>query len=83
MWVPLVASFFIPGLGQIVNEQYVKGSLIILAGVVVIPGCIFWGVLFIPLWLVPLALWILSIADAAIIAQRRERGEYTAPWQCF
>lgn len=55
--IPALFSFFIPGLGQIIKGQIIKGILIWAIG----------GVLSFFLWwtvIVPLAVWVWNVYDA-------------------
>jgi hypothetical protein len=64
-----VASFFVPGLGQMLNGQVVKGFVVLGAAVLTCCG----------LGLVSVA----AAVDAFMIAERRRRGEPVDEWQFF
>ncbi len=64
-----VASFFIPGLGQMLNGQVVKG--IVLLGASVVTCCGF-GLIS-----------VAAAIDAFMIAERKRRGESVGEWQFF
>lgn len=64
----LLASFFIPGLGSMINGEVGKGVLILVGYVICIPFALFY--IGIPLML---ALWIYGMVDAYTSAQNWNR----------
>lgn len=55
--VPAVLSAVVPGLGQIVKGQFVKGLLIIIVGVT-IAFTLVWT------FIVPILIWVWNVSDA-------------------
>lgn len=64
-----VASFFLPGLGQILVGQGAKGLVILVLAVFTCGGL---GLLN-----------ILGAVDGFLVASRKQRGEELGPWQFF
>jgi len=55
--LPALVSFFIPGLGQIIKGQILKGILIwIIGGILTV--FLFWTII------VPVAIWLWNVYDA-------------------
>lgn len=64
-----VASFFFPGLGQLLAGQVLKGAVIFGVGIVTCAG----------FGLLP----FVAAADAFLIGERKRRGEPVGDWQFF
>ncbi len=64
-----LASLIVPGLGQILAGQSMKGLVLL---IIAFPTCGMGGLLN-----------IVAAADAYLIAQRRKRGEVVQDWQFF
>ena len=55
--IPALISFFIPGLGQIIKGQILKGILIwVIGGILTV--FLFWTII------VPVAIWLWNVYDA-------------------
>lgn len=70
----VILALFITGTGQMVNKQVIKGVVLLLAAVVLLPLTLGVG------WFV---IAITAFIDAICIANRLNRGEAVRQWQWF
>lgn len=69
-----VASFFIPGLGQIIMGQVKKGITLLVADIVL--AIISFGLL-------SLVIMVISVIDAVKIAVKKQNGQQVEEWEFF
>lgn len=74
-----LVSFLITGVGQMINRQFVKG--IVLLAVSFFMWII--GVILILPLLFAFVLWVVSIVDAYLIAQKIRNGKTVGEWEMF
>ena len=87
-----ILSFFIPGLGQIYNGQMKKGIVLIVGYIVLwiamfvvyfVGALVTMGVgafCCMPIFIVPLILWVYGMYDAYKVANAINKGEPTKDW---
>lgn len=86
-WMPIImAALFLPWLGMILNHQFAKGTVVLLAMIGIV-ACIFLG-LNSPLLLLTgvlgaIAAYVIGLLDVYSIAQRFARGEDVREWDWF
>jgi TM2 domain-containing membrane protein YozV len=73
-WLAVLLSILVPGLGQIYNGQTVKGIVLLLLAVV--GGSITCGIAYFPVW-------VIAVVDAALIADKINRGIHVGEWDFF
>jgi TM2 domain-containing membrane protein YozV len=83
--VALIVSFFITGVGQMLNKQVVKGIVLLASQVLMaIFGAILLifgiGILFL---LISFVIWLVSVIDAYKIAQKIRAGRRVGEWEFF
>ncbi len=73
-WIAALLSFLVTGVGQMYNGQVTKGIVLLLGQIaltVATSGAAF-----------PV-LWIISIVDAALIANKLKQGQAVGEWEFF
>jgi TM2 domain-containing membrane protein YozV/predicted RNA-binding Zn-ribbon protein involved in translation (DUF1610 family) len=70
-FIASILSLLFPGLGQVYNGEFNKGLMIQIVFIM----SIFGGSMFFLLFLVPLAVWVLSIYDAYNEADKMRKGQ--------
>lgn len=73
-WLAALLSFIFPGIGQIYNGQIMKGVMLIVLAIVLTFCCC--GVGMLPVW-------VIGIVDAAIIADKLNKGRSVGDWDFF
>ena len=73
-----VMSFLLPGVGQILNKQVTKGVvMLVFYGLTLLTSILIIPILF------SLGIWVISIIDAWLIAQKIQKGQSVGEWEFF